>query len=144
MQGLSSDVGQCIALYYNSIFGAIVRNAYGQSTQAGRAAIQVGAIPGLPCPEFHTDTPEARRARDVASQHFDELSRLLLEPFAYCFRDANRHKIDLVVAEMLGLDAQDPAIQEMLTHYRLLFASEPNVNGRNKSILAALEEYRNR
>ena len=43
---------------------------------------------------------------------------------------------------MLGLDAQASAIQEMLTHYRLLLASEPNVNGRQKSILAALEEYR--
>lgn len=142
MQGLSNEAGQCIALYYNSVFGAIVRNAYGQSTQAGRATIQVGAIPGLPCPAFQADTPDAQRARDIAGQHFDELSRLTLEPFAYCFSDANRHRIDSVVAEMLGLDPQDPAIQEMLAHYRLLFASEPNVNGRQKSIIAALESHR--
>lgn len=142
MQGLSNDAGQCIALYYNSTFGAIVRNAYGQSTQAGRAPIQVGSIPGLPCPAFHADTPEAQRARDIAGQHFDELSRLPLEPFAYCFQDANRHKIDSVVAEMLGLDSASPAIQEMMAHYRLLFASEPNVNGRQKSIIAALESHR--
>ena len=145
MQGLSDETGQCIALYYNSVFGAIVRNAYGQSTQVGRATIQVGAIPGLPCPAcpaFHADTPEAQRARDIASQHFDELSRLTLEPFAYCFQDANRHKIDSAVAEMLGLDAQDPAIQAMLADYRLLFASEPNVNGRQKPIIAALESHR--
>ena len=141
MQGLSNDVAQCMALYYNSIFGAIVRNAYGQSTQAGRATIQVRSIPGLPCPAFHTDTPEAQRARDTASQHFDELSRLLLEPFAYCFRDANRHKIDSVVAEMLGLDSSNAGIQALLAYYRILFASEPNVNGRNKSILAALSGY---
>lgn len=142
MQELSSEVGQCIALYYNSVFGAIVRNAYGQSTQAGRATIQVGSIPGLPCPAFHADTPEAQRAREIAGQHFDELSRLPLEPFAYCFRDTNRHQIDSVAAEMLGLDSEDQALQGMLAHYRVLFASEPNVNGRQKSILAALEEYR--
>lgn len=142
MQGLSDETGQCIALYYNSAFGAIVRNAYGQSTQAGRATIQVGAIPGLPCPAFHSDTPEAQRAREIAGQHFDELSRLPLDPFAYCFRDANRHRIDLVVAEMLGLDPSDTGVRDMLAYYRLLFAGEPNVNGRQKSILAALEECR--
>ena len=141
MQGLSDETGQCLALYYNSVFGAIIRNAYGQSTQAGRATIQVGAIPGLPCPAFHADTPEAQRARDIAGQHFDELARLPLEPFAYCFRDANRHRIDSVAAEMLGLDPQAPAIQAMLAHYRTLFAREPNVNGRQKSILAALDAY---
>lgn len=138
---MSNGLGQCIALYYNSTFGAIVRNAYGQSTQAGRAPIQIASIPGLPCPVFHADTPEAQRARDIANQNFDELSRLLLEPFAYCFRDANRHKIDSVVAEMLGLDTQDPAIEEMLGHYRQLFAREPNVNGRQKSIISALAEH---
>ena len=141
LQGLSDDVARAITLYYNSTLGAIIRVAYAQSPQAGRARIQVGSIPGLPCPAFHADTPEAQRAREIASQHFDELSRLSLEPFAYCFRDANRHRIDSVVAEMLGLDAGDTAIQEMLAHYRLLFAREPNVNGRNRSILAALEEY---
>ena len=142
MQGLSDETGQCIALYYNSVFGAIVRNAYGQTTQPGRALIRIGTIPGLPCPAFHADTPEAQRAREIAAQHFDELARLPLEPFAYCFRDANRHRIDSVAAEMLGLDAQAPAIQQMLAHYRALFAREPNVNGRQKPILAALDEYR--
>ena len=34
MQEISNGVGQCIALYYNSTFGAIVRTAYGQLTQA--------------------------------------------------------------------------------------------------------------
>ncbi len=140
--GLPDDVAKPIALYYNSTFGAIVRTAYAKSPQAGRARIQVGATAGLPCPAFHADTPEAQRARDIASRNFDELSRLPLEPFAYCFRDANRHKIDLVAAEMLGLDPDDAAIREMLAHYRRLFASEPNVNGRQKAILAALDEYR--
>ena len=142
MQELSNGVGQCMALYYNSTFGAIARSSYGQSTQAGRATIQVKAIEGLPCPAFHTDTPDAEHARDIANRNFDRLSKLSLEPFAYCFRDANRHEIDSVVAEMLGLDSKDQAIQEMQAHYRLLFASEPNVNGRQKSIITALESYK--
>ncbi len=70
------------------------------------------------------------------------LARLELESFAYCFRDANRHQIDLVVAELLGLDTTDTAIHELLVCYRLLFASEPNVNGRQQSIVTTLDDYR--
>ena len=143
MQGLSNAVGQCMALYYNSTFGAIVRSSYGQSTQAGRAPIQVGSIAGLPCPAFHADTTAAANARSTANKYFNSLSKKELQSFAYCFRDKNRHEIDSVVAEMMGLDSKDQSIQEMLAHYRLLFASEPNVNGRQKSILKAIEERNN-
>ena len=134
--------GKAVALYYNSIFGGIARNAYGAIQKHGRSEIRIGATAGLPCPAFHADTPEAQRARGIAGEHFDELARLELEPFAYCFRDANRHRIDSVVAEMLGLDPEDTAIQDMLARYRLLFAGEPNVNGRQKSIVDALDKYR--
>ena len=43
---------------------------------------------------------------------------------------------------MLGLDPADATIHDMLEHYRLLFASEPNVNGRQRSIVNALDSYR--
>ena len=141
LQEISDAVGRCVALFYNSVFGAIVRQVYGQSTQPGRAPIQVGGIEGLPCPDFGADTPEARRAREVAGARFDALSELELRPFAYCFADESRHRIDSAAAEMLGMDPEDPSIQEMLAHYRLLFASEPNVNGRQKRILAELDEF---
>ena len=134
--------GKAVALYYNSIFGGVVRNAYGAIQKHGRSEIRIGATSGLPCPAFHADTPEAQRARDIANERFDELARLELQPFAYCFRDANRHRIDNVVADMLGLDPEDAVIQEMLANYRVLFSSEPNVNGRQKSILAALAEHK--
>lgn len=134
--------GKAVALYYNSIFGGITRNAYGAIQKHGRSEIRIGATASLPCPAFHADTPEAQRAREIANQHFDDLARLELEPFAYCFRDANRHLIDSVVADMLGLDPEDAAIQDMIARFRLLFASEPNVNGRQKSIVAALSKYR--
>ena len=140
MQKLDDEVGRCIALWCNSVFGGIVRNAYGQTTQAGRATIQVNSIPGIPCPDFGADTTDAAKARSVASQHFDELARLALEPFAFCFRDENRHRIDDVVAEMIGSDPRDPNVREMLARYRLMFSREPNVNGRNRAVLGALSK----
>ena len=142
LEKVPTEAIKATALFHNSIFGGIIRNNYGSTQQTGRAILQVGSIPGLPCPAFHADTPEAQHARNIARQQFDELASMELEPFAYLFRDKNRQKIDHVVAEMLGLDPAEPAIQEMLEHYRLLFASEPNVNGRQKSIVAALAEFR--
>ena len=138
LQNLDDEVGRCLALWNNSIFGGIIRNAYGQTTQAGRATIQVIAIMGLPCPDFGADTAAGAHARWVAGMNFAGLSALELEPFAYCFRDENRWRIDDVVAEMIGLDPSDSDVAEMLAHYRLMFASEPNVNGRNRGVLGAL------
>ena len=88
---------------------------------------------------------QTRRMRSVPAILLLNTSTALasteLQPFAYCFRDTNRHQIDLVVAEMLGIDPAGTAVREMLEHYRLLFSSEPNVNGRQKSIVKALEQY---
>ena len=64
-----------------------------------------------------------------------------LEPFVYCFRDKARHEIDSAVAEMLGLNRMDAGVQSMLAHWRLLFANEPNVNGRQKRVLSALASF---
>lgn len=139
LQNITPDAEAAIALFYNSIFGAALRSAYGQSTQSGRSTIQVNAIAGTPCPDFGADTDAARRALDIAGREFEALSALELEPFAYCFRDGNRQRIDSVVADMLGLDAADAGVQALLGRYRLLFAREPNVNGRNRGVLGALE-----
>ena len=81
-------------------------------------------------------------ARRIAEMWFDSLADLALEPFAYCFQDENRQQIDTTVAEMLGLNPNEPDVKAMLAHYRLLFASEPNVNGRQKGILKALKEFK--
>ena len=132
---------KAVALYYNSIFGGIVRNAYGANQKQGRSEIRIKATAGTPCPAFHVDTPEAEQVRALADQHFPALSELPLQPFAYCFQDANRHRIDTVVAEMLGLDLADPAVPEMLAYWRALFAGEPNVNGRQDKIVAALAKH---
>ena len=139
--GISSDNGKAVALFYNSIFGGIVRNAYGAIQKHGRSEVRIGATAALLCFAFNADTAAAQRARDLAAREFDGLARLELEPFAYCFRDRNRHRIDDAVAAMLGLDPTDAVIQSMLAHYRRLFAREPNVNGRQQPILAALAQY---
>ena len=140
LQIADDAVAMCLALFYNSVFGAILRQVYAQSTQPGRATIQVRAIKGLPCPDFGASTRAAARARRVARQAFENLAGLELEPFAYCFRDEGRFQIDEVVARMLGLDPTTRRAQRMLARYRRLLAEEPNVNGRQKSIRAALEQ----
>lgn len=141
LQVADDAVGKAIALFYNSIFGAIVRHAYGQNTQDRRAAMQIRATQGIPCPDFAADSDAARRALDIAEREFDRLAALELEPFGFCFQDSNRHQIDSAAAEMLGLDPTDELISEMLARYRLLFAREPNVNGRKRAILDALAEH---
>ena len=141
LQGLTTEIGQAISIFYNSIFGAIIRTVYAQSTQPGRALMRGQAIAGIPCPNFSAGTPEAQQALTVATQEFPRLAKLTLEPFAYCFQDKNRHEIDLVTAQMLGLDITDPIVTDMLAYYRLIFASEPNVNGRTKNIVKAIKDY---
>lgn len=137
----SDESMRAVALFHNSIFGGILQIAYGSIQQPGRAQLQVGSIGGLYCPAFNDETPEAENARDIAARKFGELSELDLKPFAYCFLDENRHKIDDAVAEMLGLDPSDDTIQRMLSDYRTVFARQRSVNGGRKSITNALERY---
>ena len=141
LQVADDAVGKAIALFYNSIFGAIVRHAYGQNTQDRRASMQIRATQEIPCPDFTADSDAARWALGTAEREFDRLAALELEPFGFCFQDLNRRRIDFAAAEMLGLDPTDEQISEMLARYRLLFAREPNVNGRKRAILDALAEH---
>ena len=92
-----------ISSFQNSIFGAVLRQAYAQTTQQGRATVQIKAIPGSPCPVFHATTDIAWLARDIASWHFDDLAGLVLQLFGYCCQEPNRRRIDNVVAAMQGL-----------------------------------------
>ena len=49
-------------------------------------------------------------ARWAAGLNFAELSVLELEPFAYCFQDKNRWRIDDVLAELIRLDVGDDGV----------------------------------
>ena len=133
---------RAVTMFHNSIFGAMVRNAFASTQQRARANFGVGAIGGLPTPAFHEDSKAAARAREIAAKHFNDLSTLELQPFPVCYSDFNRHKIDDVVAEMLGLDVGDSETQTMMDRYRVLFAAEPNVNGGRRSYTNALKRYR--
>ena len=90
---------------------------------------------------FRETAEAAKEARTIAKEHFEKLSKKQLEPFAFCFRDKNRHKIDDIVARMIGLDPDREEIQELLKTYRRLFCSEPNVNGRQQRIIKAVTDY---
>ena len=142
LQNLTETTGACVALFYNSIFGALLMRAYGQTPHGARAAAQVGAIPGLPCPDFGARTDAARQARTLARAWFDSLSELELLPFSYCPMDESRRQIDTVAAEMLGLPP-NAASENLLAYYRWAFANEPNVHGNQARIVRALESYAN-
>lgn len=139
LQGLATPTGKCLALYYNSTFGAIVRSFYAASSVFGRARLQVKAIEGLPCPDFAADNDMSGAARQLANERFDELSALALRPFGFSFWDDNRKRIDDAVARMLGLDVQSEQIQNLLTQYRRMFVTEPIVHGYNRRIEKSLK-----
>ena len=140
LQVPNEEVGRALALFWNSVFGGILRHLCAVNTQSGRATVQLDHLAGLPCPNFTADSAAARRAIEIADREFGRLAELRLDPFALCFQDQNRHEIDLAVAEMIGLDPDEPRIRGLLERYRLLFAQEPNVNGRKQAILRALAQ----
>ena len=133
--GLSESTGRCLAIFYNSIFGAIVRMGTGRSTQVGRTSTPVSAFLNLPCPYF--DVPESH---EIAADGFDRLANLEFLPFAICYKDPARHEIDLICANMLGLGTGSE-VRSMLAIWRLMFASEPQVNGRQKRYIDAVAEF---
>jgi len=63
-----------------------------------------------------------------ANSPFAKLSKPEAEPFSYRFRDA-------------WAGSGDSNIQAMLARCRMLFAKEPNVNGRQKKVLSALATF---
>ena len=134
---VSDGVGECLAVFFNSIFGAILRRGHGQSSQKGRTRTPVKSFPSLSCPLFDLD-PDVL---DMGKAVFEEISNLELQPFAFCFRDENRHRIDSAAAELMGLDSGNPQIRGMLASWRRIFCYEPQVNGGQKRILDALDEY---
>ena len=98
-----------------------------------------------PCiPRRHGHSPVGP---GIASQHFNDLAGLVLQPFGYCFQDPNRHHIDNVALTILGLMSQldlwlnpPPAIRDMLVRWRLLlFCRESAMHGHNNQIQTALE-----
>ena len=131
------DVKSALAIWLNSTFSLIVRTSYAQTTQPGRATMQVRALAGFPVPDFTADSQAGEQARAVARQRIGELSTLELQPISYAFQDANRHRIDRVALEMLGL-GDDAAAMAAVDFLRSQWCREPSVHGGNRAIMQAL------
>ena len=115
---------EALAIFANSTLGAIARIGYGNASQEGRSCLSATSFPKVPYPNFAGNTSEATTAREIATRVFPRLSRLELEPFAFCYRDPARHEIDLVCAKMLGLP-DSAGTRKLLQAYREAFANEP-------------------
>ena len=136
---LCSDdaVKAALALWFNSTFSAIIRTCYAQTTQPGRATMQINAIGGFPVPDFAADSESGRHARAVAMDNIDSLSHLALKPFSYAFNDNSRHQIDRVVLDMLGLGG-NVAAEQGLDWLRYEWCREPSTHGGNAQIMRAV------
>ena len=132
-----SDVKSALLIWCNSTLGLLTRNCYAQTTQQGRATMQVKAIANFPVPDFSANTPAGEHARTVARNRIEELSAMRLQPISYSFRDARRHSIDEVVLEMLGLNADELAARTVAT-LRNHLCREPSVHGSSPTIMRAL------
>ena len=135
----SDDAGvkDALSIWLNSTLGLMSRNCYSQTTQQGRARMQVRALYDFPVPDFSADTAAGEHARTVARGGIEELSTLPLQPVAYSFRDAGRHRIDEVTLEMLGLDGDDSAARAVRI-LRNQLCREPSVHGGSPTIMRAL------
>ena len=125
-----------LLIWLNSTFGMLVRSGYATTTQPGRARLAIAATAAFPVPDFAQQSDAGRRARAVAREHVERLSKLKLEPTSYAWRDPGRHEIDEVVLEML--DLRSDATRMALNQIRELWCREPSVHGGNKSITTAL------
>ncbi len=131
------DVKAALVIWLNSTFSLIVRTSYSQTTQPGRATMQVRALAGFPVPDFTADSQAGEQARAIAQQRIGELATLELRPVSYAFQDANRHRIDRVALEMLGLGENQQAIAAVGA-LRNRWCREPSVHGSNRAIMQAL------
>ncbi len=126
-----------LAIWCNSTLGLLLRSCYAQTTQAGRATMQVNALGGFPVPNFSADSPAAANARAKAMHLHAELAELPLEPCSYAFQDAHRARVDAAVLAMFGLDGDPNAVRAM-AELRGIWCREPAVHGGNKAILRTL------
>ena len=137
LQTDDADLKAALAVWGNSTLSLIIRVCYAQTTQQGRATMQVKALAGFPVPDFAAAGPAGEQARQVARERYAELAALPLEPVSYAFRDENRHKIDAAALAMVGLGG-NAAAARALAHLRNLWCREPAVHGGSDAIMRAL------
>ena len=131
------DVKAALSIWLNSSLALMLRTSYAQTTQPGRAAMQVRALAGFPVPDFAADSDAGAQARAIARQHIGELAALELRPASYAFQDANRRRVDSVALEMVGLGENQQA-NAAIDALRQQWCREPSVHGGNRAIMRAL------
>ena len=136
---LSDDDGtkSALAIWLNSTLGLMVRTCYAQTTQTGRARLQIRGLAGFPVPDFAADSDAGQQARAIAAQHIEELAALELQPASYAFQDANRQRVDSVALAMVGLGENQQA-NAAVAALRQQWCREPSVHGGNQTIMRAL------
>ena len=136
---ISDDEGvkAALAIWLNATPGLVLRTCYAQTTQAGRATMQIKALAGFPVPDFGAATAAGERARSVARERLAELAALELRPIACASVDDNRKRIDEVALDMVGLDGV-PEAARALDFLRAIWCREPTVHGGNRAIMRAL------
>ncbi len=125
-----------LVLWMNSTLGILLRTGYGNTSHPGRARIAVEATARFPVPNFAEESQIGEHARDIATEHFNQLAELELQPVAYTWIDENRHEIDQVILQMFGIDSEKAV--DAVSQIRALLCREPSVHGGNKQILRAL------
>ena len=128
----ADDLLCAFSLWANSIFGALVHWTRGSRTDAGRATMQVKAISQIPVPDLRQLPADKLQ---TAAAFFAANADAELLPLCQLHADANRHKIDRAVAEMLGIDLDESALQAI----RRAFCEEPSIHGNNTAALARLD-----
>ena len=131
------DVKAALAIWLNSTLALMLRTCYAQTTQPGRATMQIRALAGFPVPDFAADSDAGRQARAVAREQIGELAALELRPASYAFQDANRRRVDSVALEMVGLGENQQA-NAAIDALRQQWCREPSVHGGNRAIMRAL------
>ena len=143
LQTDDADLKAALAIWGNSTLSLIIRVCYAQTTQQGRATMQVKALAGFPVPDFAAAGPAGEQARRIAQERYGELAALTLEPVSYAFRDENRQRIDAAALAMVGL-GDNAAAARAVAHLRNLWCREPAVHGGSDALMRALGLRRER
>ena len=126
-----------LAIWCNSTLGLMLRVCYAQTTQPGRATMQINALAAFPVPNFAAHTPAGEHARAVALENIGELAALGLRPVSYAFVDDNRKRLDAIALDMMGLGG-NAEVSQALDFLRGLWCREPAVHGGNRELLRML------
>ena len=130
-------VKAALVIWGNSTLGLMLRVSYAQTTQPGRARLQINALSGFPAPDFAAATPAGEHARAVALASIGELAGLELQPVSYAFADANRQRLDAVALDLVGLGGNEAAARA-LDFLRNIWCREPAVHGGNRRVMQQL------